>query len=116
MKTVYLSGPISGLPTWKVKDNFLRGQSLIWQTNKDWRCISPLDIKPHEHDGRCPPGRPGGDGHNEACNLRTDLKALLDCDAILMLENWEYSWGANLEMNVARGAGLRILFEWQLTI
>lgn len=114
MTTVYLSGPISGLPTWKVRDNFIRGRSVIWMHKKDWQVVSPLDIKPEDHDGPCPPGRAGMEGHNEACHLKADLKELLECDAIMLLEGWERSWGADLELSVARGAGLRILFEWQL--
>jgi hypothetical protein len=43
--------------------------------------------------------------------LREDLKALLDCDAIFMLEGWEQSVGAHLEHNVACLAGLRLWYE-----
>lgn len=40
--------------------------------------------------------------------MRSDLRALLDCDAIYMLPGWSRSRGARLEARVARACGLRI--------
>ena len=38
--------------------------------------------------------------------MKEDLKALLDCDKISMLENWENSNGANDELYVANICGI----------
>lgn len=38
--------------------------------------------------------------------LRTDFKAILDCDGIVMLEGWQESLGAIKELSVAKWAGL----------
>ena len=39
--------------------------------------------------------------------LRRDIKALCDCDVIVMLSGWEMSVGANLELNIAHRVGIR---------
>lgn len=43
--------------------------------------------------------------------MRRDIAALLDCDAIYMLEGWERSVGARTEHLVAAVCGLTILYE-----
>lgn len=45
--------------------------------------------------------------------MRADLRALLDCDAILMLPNWQLSPGATLERTVAMRLGLAVL-HWPI--
>jgi len=47
----------------------------------------------------------GGDWH---FYLRADIKALCDCDAIVLLPGWENSKGAHLELHVAHRLGLRV--------
>jgi len=44
--------------------------------------------------------------------MRIDIKALVDCDAIYMLNNWRDSKGANVELNIAQGLGMEIIFEF----
>lgn len=41
--------------------------------------------------------------------LKRDLEWLLECDMVLVLEGWEMSRGARMEVQVARNLGLRIV-------
>jgi hypothetical protein len=42
--------------------------------------------------------------------LRKDIEALLKCDAIVMLDGWENSAGAKLELDIAKELELPIFF------
>lgn len=43
--------------------------------------------------------------------MREDIRQLLMCDAIYMLQGWEDSQGATLEHEIAKAIGLRIYYE-----
>ena len=43
--------------------------------------------------------------------LRSDLRQLLDCQAILLLRGWEKSKGARLEALIADEVGIRRVYE-----
>ncbi|NDG03040.1 MAG: DUF4406 domain-containing protein [Synechococcaceae bacterium WBB_34_004] len=43
--------------------------------------------------------------------LRSDLRQLLDCQAILLLHGWEKSKGARLEALIADEVGIRRVYE-----
>lgn len=47
--------------------------------------------------------------HDWSCYMRNSLRALLDCDAITTLPDWERSHGARAEVFLAGVAGLRFL-------
>lgn len=42
--------------------------------------------------------------------LRKDIEALLKCDAIVMIDGWENSAGAKLELDIAKELELPIFF------
>lgn len=48
--------------------------------------------------------------------LKMDIQALLECDAILLLDNWEQSYGARVEQHVAEAIGLFELSEDYLAL
>jgi hypothetical protein len=48
----------------------------------------------------------------EQC-MRVDLAALVTCEEIHMLEGWEHSRGAKLELHVATALGMRPIFITQ---
>ncbi|MDR2173632.1 MAG: DUF4406 domain-containing protein [Burkholderiales bacterium] len=98
MKRIYISGPMTGLP----QDNFpafhaeaarLRGLG--------YDVISPAELNP------------GSNKTWREC-LRADLQALLICDTIAMLEGWQDSEGAHLEMNVAHRVGIKIVLAKEI--
>lgn len=111
---VYIAGPIAG---------YARGNKPAFEaaaehlTSLGHYPVNPHDVQPIQHDGACPPGPSGGeegDGeirHNAPCYMRTDMLALLRCDAIFMLHGWEQSSGARTEFEVARSAGLYLMYQ-----
>jgi hypothetical protein len=105
---IYLSGPIAG------HDNFEKVFALA-QKNMQYlghEVVNPTDIAPHNHGGECPKSYVAAKGHSAACYLRTDLKALLDCDAVFMMNGWENSIGARLEFSVAAHCGLYVYYDY----
>jgi len=41
-------------------------------------------------------------------HMRADIKLLMDCNAIVMLPEWEASRGAEIERQVAQAVGIRV--------
>jgi hypothetical protein len=109
---IYISGPISASP--KPLDVVRE----IFRSTADRLAmlghtpVNPFDVPPH-HGCACPTEDQAGagSGHAWGCYLRGDLAAMLDCDAILMLDGWEPSHGARLELAVASACGLRVLMN-----
>jgi hypothetical protein len=101
---IYLSGPIAGYPTFKE----VFKSAVVHLSYMGHDVVNPCDILPYPHTGECPPGYSTANGHSSACYLRTDLEALLMCDAVFMLSGWERSIGARLEHSVAAHCGLMI--------
>lgn len=93
MKRIYLSGPMSNMPDFNFPAFNAEADRL---RALGYDVVNPVDINP---DTTTP--------YNEC--LRNDLKALLDCDTIAMLEGWMNSNGAHLEMNVAHRVGINIV-------
>ena len=107
----YISGPIAGKPD-KNKVAFMHEQDWIDLIDGDnYIAINPHDVPPRAHEGACPDSYYHDGEHSSACYLRTDLIALLDCDVVLMIEGWINSKGANMEIQVARMAGIPICYS-----
>ena len=95
---LYLSGPMTGLPglnfaAFNTAALALRAQGFV--------VVNPAEINP---DGAMP---------WHLC-MRADIKALCDCDAIVLLPGWERSQGAALELHVAQRLQLEVLMLHQL--
>lgn len=86
MKKIYISGPISGLPLETVYNNFTNAEVNLLE--KGYKVVNPFN-----------------NGLSTTAtweeHMRADLKLLLDCDAIYMLEGWEKSRGARIEYALA---------------
>ena len=95
---IYLSGKISGLPICETIKNFesaenqLKGLATI---------VNPMRLK-HDHD------------KTWESYMKEDIKALLECDAIAMLPNYNDSKGALIELNLAKSLGLEIIYLLEL--
>ena len=90
----YISGPMTGVkdlnfPAFAVAAELLRSQGHV--------VVNPAELNPD-------PSTPWAE-----C-MRADIKALCDCTDIVMLEGWEKSKGAHLELQIAHRLGLEILF------
>lgn len=82
--TVYISGPITDV------ENFEAAFQLAEDhlTAKGHTVVNPCKL-PHMH------------GHTWGEFMREDIKALMDCDAIFMLDGWRRSNGARIEHQLA---------------
>ena len=99
MKRIYLSGPMTGIPDW----NFPAFNAEAARLRAlGYSVLSPAELNP---DTSLP-------WHE--C-LRADLKALLDCDTLALLEGWQGSKGAHLEMHVAHRVGIQIVVAKEIT-
>lgn len=92
-RRVYVAGPMTGLP----ELNF----PLFHRVTAELRARGALVVNPAELN-------PDPTADWTDC-MRADLKALVDCDAIVLLPGWEKSRGATLEHHVASKLGLRVL-------
>lgn len=98
MKRIYLSGPMTGV----VESNFPAFNTEA----KRLRLIGYDVVNPAELN-------PGVNISWEEC-LRRDLAELLTCDTLALLEGWQKSAGAHLEMHVAHRIGMEIVFSRDL--
>jgi len=95
---IYISGKITGieqeaLALFAKAEQFLKAQG--------HEPINPMAL-PHLHDK---------EWHSF---MREDIKALCECDAILLLHNWQDSPGAKLEYTVALALGLDVYLEKEI--
>lgn len=89
---LYLSGPMSGLPEFNFPA-FHKVAGLL--RAKGHFVVSPAEITTDT-----------GASWQEC--LRADIKALCDCDAVALMDGWEHSNGAHLELHIAHRLGLRV--------
>lgn len=110
LRRVYISGPIAGSAT--AREDFRSAERGINERG-GYEAVNPFDVAPLSHSGQgCPSGYHPGDEsqahESSACYMRTDLLALLSCDAIYMLPGWRESRGASVEHAVAVACGMDI--------
>lgn len=110
MKT-YISGPITYADP-NGPDHFTNAVALLFELGRD--VLNPKDV-PACADKSCvllPHEEEKGWDHSWACYLKHDLAAMLaECDTIYMLDGWQDSHGARLELSTAAACGFQILFE-----
>jgi len=93
MKKIYISGKITGIEEtapqlFKDAEDFLKA--------KGSEVVNPMTIN-HDHD------------KSWLNYMKTDIVALMECDSIFMLENWEESKGACIEHSLAIKLGYDIM-------
>lgn len=115
--TVYIAGPMNG------HENLNEGAfRRIAKRLKDFGHVAvvPHDIPPFAHTGECPPryGVPQlkTAGHSNRCHLKADIRTMLTCDMIVLLNDWRTSVGATLEYDVALRCGIPTLEEGLLDV
>lgn len=95
---VYISGPVTGLPCEEAERAFAAAEKAIRKAGHE--PVNPLanglpvSAVWHEH-------------------MRADIKMLLGCQAIYMLDRWEQSDGARLEWMIAFRLGFKF-FQYML--
>lgn len=95
---IYISGPISGLPLETVYNNFTNAEVQLLE--QGYEVVNPINN-----------GLPTTATWEE--HMRADLKLLLDCDAIYMLEGWEKSRGARIEYALAVDLKMDIQYQFK---
>lgn len=93
LKRIYLSGPMTGLPEMNFPAFHAEAARL---RALGFEVVNPADLNPEPNTGW------------HEC-MRNDLKALLDCDALALLDGWQQSASAHLEMHVAHRVGMEIV-------
>jgi hypothetical protein len=96
-KKIYISGKITGLDT-DVATKLFKDAENYAKDEMGYEPVNPMELC--EQD----------DTWEWIDYMRVDIKALVDCDAILMLPNWEDSDGAKLELVIAQGLKLEIYY------
>lgn len=95
-KKVYISGKISGLKYIDALYNFQTAEDDL--IAKGCEVVNPMKLD-HDHD------------KSWKSFMRVDLKAMLDCDTIYMLEGYKDSPGAMVEFRLACDLKMKILFQ-----
>ncbi len=95
---VYISGKITGLPILAAKEKFKWHAGYLELKGHD--PVNPMDL-PHKN-------------HEWIDYIVTDIRALLECDAIYMLNCWGQSLGARIEYGIAKEMGMTIIYQGDL--
>ena len=93
---IYISGPITGRPN-NNKEAFTNAKELL--LSHGFEVVNPHDLetlKPHDQMS-----------WNDY--MRNDIKALMDCNLVAVLEDWHESTGARLEVELAHRLGMEVL-------
>jgi len=93
---IYISGAITNNPN--AKAQFDKAKETLLELNKGYEPISPMDL-PHEHD------------QSWNAFMREDIKALMDCKGIYLLQGWHESKGAVIEKELACALDFKIIHE-----
>ncbi|ABM32187.1 DUF4406 domain-containing protein [Paracidovorax citrulli] len=96
---LYISGPMTGLPDFN--------RPAFHQAAAELRAAGYQVTNPAEKD--TPTEAPWIE------HMRADVKAMMDCDGVALLDGWSASRGANIEVHLAHGLGLPVhgVFVWR---
>lgn len=114
-KSIYVAGPMRGLPLFNFPAFDAAAMRLTWE---GWRVISPAELdRRHGFDPLELPTdwdwtkTPQGFDFRHA--IERDLAAIQEVDAIYMLDGWQKSRGAKAEHATAEWLGLEIHYQTQ---
>lgn len=93
---IYISGKITGLPLSEVRQRFAETAAFLDEIG--FEAVNPLK-----------------NGLDESADWKehmvADIRMLLDCDAIYMMDNWMQSRGALIEYDIANRLDMDVWFE-----
>ena len=92
---IYISGQITGLPN-NNAEQFEEAEKLVKKMG--YKPVNPLKLH-HRKNAKYKQ------------YLRKDLRALRRCQVILMLEGWEHSKGAEIELEKAKKWRKKVIFQ-----
>lgn len=93
---IYISGKISGLPPQEARQRFADAADLLKAIG--FEAVNPLN---------------NGLANNATWkdHMVADIRMLLDCEAIYMMDNWIESRGASIEYDIANRLNMDVWFE-----
>lgn len=92
MRRIYVSGPMTGLPDLNFPAFHAEAARL---RALGYEVVNPAELNPA--------------GASWADCMRTDIAALMTCDALVLLPGWADSNGAMVELQLAHRLGMRVL-------
>lgn len=98
MKRIYISGPMTGLPDLNFPAFHAAAKAL---REIGYEVVNPAEVNPDAEKAW------------QEC-MRDDIRALCDCDAIALMDGWEASKGAHLELHIAHRLGMEVTHVWRL--
>lgn len=96
---IYLSGPMTGYIGWNYQTFH---EAAAYLRGKGYEVFNPAEV----FDGVTSLPR--------EVYMKEDIRALLDCETVMMLDGWKESEGAKLEYEIAKAIGLPVL-EFHMT-
>ena len=94
MKTIYISGRITGLKKTEYEKLFNDAELML---SENYIVINPIKIQPLIETWQ---------GF-----MRADIIELMKCDTIYMLSNWRKSKGAKIKRNLAIDLGYKVIYQ-----
>lgn len=107
MKKVYIAGPMRGYPDFNTpafnaaEDAWIARGHQVWNPAKHGKDFTGTGLDLAD--------RPDFTENATKRYMRRDLPQVLECDIVAVLEGWEQSAGARIEVHVARACGLEIV-------
>lgn len=95
MEKIYISGKITGIEN-EAAELFAKAEKELQE--KGFEVVNPMTLN-HNHD------------KSWLNYMKTDIKALMDCNGIYMLSNWETSRGAKIERQLAIDLGMKVIYQ-----
>lgn len=93
---IYISGKITGLPFDEVEDNFYNAQNRLEEAG--FKVVNPLNNGLSQND-------------KWEHHMKADIKLLMECNTIYLLENWKESRGAKIEYELAVKLGYKMMYQ-----
>ena len=97
-KRIYVAGPMTGIENLNFPE--------FDRVTKELRADGFVVISPHEHTG---PVLGGAEADAYAWVLARDIMLLSECSTVILLDGWEDSTGANLEVAFAKATTKHIV-------
>lgn len=91
---IYLSGKITGLELSDAQKLFENAEK---EMSQFYDVVNPMKLR-HDHD------------QTWESYMKEDIKAMMDCQFICMLPNWEQSKGAKIEKDLAESLRMPVIY------
>lgn len=106
-ETVYIAGPMTGIPKWNFPA-FFDAEYQLLELGYSVRNPAHNDGKNVE-EAMASAGTPDKPNYPWSYYMKRDLPHVMDCDMICLLPGWQESKGARLEVHVAQALGIPLM-------